>query len=130
MSRASGMYALNQHRRSLISVVQAFRPAVIVREIARQTCRSANTQLGVAKRVAGDIGLCLGLGPKSATREVAGSAFCPLTRVTPPAIVCWIDRSGVHVARRALPQPAVGHAVLIHPRYELKSIALTQHLRG
>src|SRR5438093_13390392 len=37
----------------------------------------ANTQLGVAKRVAGDIGYCLGLGPKSATREVAGSAFCP-----------------------------------------------------
>src|SRR5438128_8813562 len=62
----------------------------------------ANTQLGVAKRVAGDIGYCLGLGPKSVTREVAGSAFCPLTRVTPPAIVCWIDRSGVRVARRAL----------------------------
>src|SRR5712691_1632486 len=57
----------------------------------------ANTQLGVAKRVAGDIGYCLGLGPKSATREVAGSAFCPLTRVTPPAIVCGIDRSGVRV---------------------------------
>jgi len=50
------MYALNQHRRSLISVVQAFRPAVMAREIARQTCRSANTQLGVVKRVAGDIG--------------------------------------------------------------------------
>jgi hypothetical protein len=62
----------------------------------------ANTQLGVAKRVAGDIGYGLGLGPKSATREVAGSAFWPLTRVTPPAIVCWIDRSGVRVARRAL----------------------------
>ena len=107
MSRASGMYALNQHRRSLISVVQAFRPAVIVREIARQTCRSANTQLGVAKRVAGDIGYCLGLGPKSATREVAGSAFCPLTRVTPPAIVCWIDRSGVRLARRVRYVPAV-----------------------
>ena len=40
----------------------------------------ANTQLGVAKRVAGNIGYCLGLGPKSATREVAGSAFCPLTQ--------------------------------------------------
>src|SRR2546425_4499583 len=69
----------------------------------------ANTQIGVAKRVAGDIGYCLGLGPKSAAREEAGSAFCPLTRVTPPAIVCRIDRSGVRVARRAFAQPAVGH---------------------
>src|SRR5438132_5063283 len=91
----------------------------MVREIARQTYRSANTQLGVAKRVAGDIGYCLGLGPKSATREVAGSAFCPLTRITPPAIVCWIDRSGVRIARRALARATVGHPVLIHPRHAL-----------
>src|SRR2546425_5898265 len=60
----------------------------------------ANTQLGVAKRVAGDIGYCLGLGPKSATREVAGAAFCPLTRVTPPANVCRIDRSGLRTPPR------------------------------
>jgi hypothetical protein len=35
---------------------------------ARQPVDPANTQLGVAKRVAGNIGYCLGLGPKSATR--------------------------------------------------------------
>ena len=75
----------------------------------------ANTQLGVAKRVAGNIGYCLGLGPKSATREVAGSAFCLLTRVTPPAIVCWIDRSGVRSTRARTARP-VGHVVLIQPR--------------
>ena len=81
----------------------------------------ANTQLGVAKRVAGNIGYCLGLGPKSATREVAGSAFCPLTRVTPTAIVCRIDRSSVRVARRALAHRAAGHVVRIHPGHVTSS---------
>src|SRR3989441_6167342 len=80
----------------------------------------ANTQIGVAKRVAGDIGYCLGLGPKSATREVAGSAFCPLTRVTPPAIVCGIDRSGVRLRRARTARP-VAHAVLIQPRHATSS---------
>jgi len=36
----------------------------------------------VEKRGAGDIGYCLGLGPKSATREVAGAAFCHPTHLT------------------------------------------------
>jgi hypothetical protein len=60
----------------------------------------ANTQLGVAKRGAGDIVFGFGLGPKSATREVAGSAFCPLTRVAPPANVCGIDTSGASLVER------------------------------
>jgi hypothetical protein len=47
--------------------------------VPRQTCRSRKQQVGVVKHVAGNIGLCLGLGPKSAAREVAGAAFCPLS---------------------------------------------------
>jgi uncharacterized protein (TIGR00369 family) len=56
--------ALNLIARTRSAGLQACRD---VRESARPTCRSRNTQLGVAKRVAGDIGYCLGLGPKSAT---------------------------------------------------------------
>jgi hypothetical protein len=94
--------------------VQAFRPAVVRRRSHRTTDLSIlqNTQLGVAKRVAGNIGYCLGLGPKSATREVAGSAFCPLTRVTPPATVCRIDRSAVRRAQQASAGPRQSATVL------------------
>ena len=80
----------------------------------------------MAKRIAGDIGYCLGLGPKSAAREVAGSAFCPLTRVTPPAIVCWIDRSGVRVARRALAHATIGKTTVVEPtRAQVKVLKAT-----
>src|SRR5947209_1063550 len=69
----------------IVLVVQAFRPAVICAGAHARPVDPANTQLGVAKHVAGNIAYCLGLRPKSASREVAGGAFCPLTRVTPPA---------------------------------------------
>ena len=78
------------------------RKAVFTLGVALWSIGSANTKLGVAKRVAGNIrSLSWRSGQAWPLAAVAGDVFCPLTRFTPPSIVCGPDApSAVHAGSR------------------------------